>query len=226
MFGIYSRLVKIIPEGRLQRSLRAMAGPPRKPTPKPLPRPPYWTQATITHTMADSRREDWERILGPYRNELTSVLEIGSYEGQSALFWINFLGASVTCIDNWMNAAHGVTDAGEAEAHFDANVGGRVNKIKSSSTPALYELAGRNAFFDLVYIDGDHSRDQVMVDSILAWRCLRAGGIMIWDDYEAYLPEADDRDRPTPAIKYFVAMQGKAIDIIQNTGQQLFVRKM
>src|SRR5262249_50797192 len=176
------------------------------------PRPSYWEKARITHTMADSRREAWERILAPYRDELKRVLEIGSYEGQSALFWINFLGASVTCIDTWMNAAHGVSKPREVERHFDANVGRRVRKIKSSSTPALHQLGRENAVFDLVYVDGDHSRDQVMIDSLLAWRCLRVGGIMIWDDYEDYLPEADDRDRPTPAINTFVALQGKAIE--------------
>jgi methyltransferase family protein len=216
MFGIYSRLIGVLPEGRLQRSLRSLAEA------KSPSRPPYWTQAAITHTMADSRREAWENVLAPYRGELKRVLEIGSYEGQSALFWINFLDAEVSCIDTWMNAAHGVSDASEVEAHFDANVGGRVVKIKSSSTPALDQLARDNAVFDLVYVDGDHSRDQVMVDSILAWRCLR----MIWDDYEAYLHGADDRDRPTPAIDHFVAMQGKAVSVIRNTGQQLLVRKM
>jgi Methyltransferase domain len=226
MFGIYNRLLELIPEGRLQRSLRSITVPKPNPKPKPPPRPRYWRRAAITHTMADSRRENWERILEPYRHELTSVLEIGSYEGQSALFWINFLGAHVTCIDNWMNSADGTSSAREVEAHFDANVGRRVHKIKSNSTPALHQLACDDAAFDLIYIDGDHSRDQVMVDSLLAWRCLRVGGIMIWDDYEAYLPGADDRDRPTPAINYFVAMQGAAVSVIQSTGQQLFVRRM
>src|SRR5947208_2586688 len=114
MFGIYSRLIGLFPEGGWQRSLRSLAEA------KSPSRPPYWTQATITHTMADSRRK----------------------------FWINFLGAQVTCIDTWMNAAHGACDASEVEAHFDANVGGRVVKIKSSSTPALDQLARDNAVFD------------------------------------------------------------------------------
>ena len=223
MFGIYSRLLTIIPEGPLRRRLHAFTIPKR---PIPPPRPRYWRRATITHVMADSRRADWERVLAPYRDELKRVMEIGSYEGQSALFWINFLGAQVTCIDNWQNAADGVADAREVEAHFDANVGRRVSKIKSDSTPALYRLTCENAVFDLIYIDGDHSRDQVMIDSLIAWRCLRTGGIMIWDDYEAYLPDAPDHDRPTPAIDTFIAMQGKAVSVIESTGQQLFVRKM
>jgi SAM-dependent methyltransferase len=228
MFGIYSNLLKLIPEGPLQRRLHAFTIPRPKPPPppQPPPRPRYWRRAAITHAMADSRREHWERVLAPYRGELARVLEIGCYEGQSALFWINFLGARVTCIDNWQNAFHGAQSAREVEAHFDRNVGRRVTKIKSDSTPALHRLACEGAAFDLVYIDGDHARDQVMIDSLLAWRCLRAGGIMIWDDYEAYLPDAADPDRPTPAINAFIALQGPAVSVIENTGQQLFVRKM
>ena len=224
MFGIYSKLVAAIAQGRLRQPPQAMTIPMSEPP--PLPQPPYWSNAVITHAMADSRRADWERVLARYRGELKSVLEIGSYEGQSALFWSNFLGAHVTCIDTWTKVWHGANEPREVERHFDANLGRRARKIKSESTPALHRLARDGAMFDLVYVDGDHSRDQVMVDSILAWRCLRVGGVMIWDDYESFRPEADDRARPVSAVNYFVAMQGKAVSVIENTGQQLFARKM
>jgi hypothetical protein len=38
--------------------------------------------------------------------------------------------------------------------------------------------------FDLIYIDGGHARDDVIIDSLLCWRLLRTGGILMWDDYE------------------------------------------
>lgn len=213
MLGIYSRLIGILPKGAVQDALRSITIP--KP-PKPLPedcRPWYWKEATLTHTMADSRREDWERILEPYRREIRTVLELGSYEGQSALFWINHFGASVTCIDNWQNFADGCSSASEVERHFDANLRGRAHKIKDNSTPALYSLKKSHAMFDLIYIDGDHSADQVMVDSILAWGCLRFGGIMIWDDY-CDTPETIDFFRRSHSAEF-----------IGNTGQQMFVRR-
>jgi hypothetical protein len=167
MFGIYSRLIGVLPKGAVQDALRSITIP--KPRPEDC-RPWYWKEATLTHTMADSRREDWERILEPYRREIRTVLEIGSYEGQSALFWINHFGASVTCIDSWQNFADGCSSASEVERHFDANLHGRAHKIKDDSTPALYSLQNSQAMFDLIYIDGDHSADQVMIDSTLAWR--------------------------------------------------------
>jgi predicted O-methyltransferase YrrM len=188
------------------------------------PRPDYWARAKITHTMADSRRLNWEFVLGSAKHVIRRVLEIGSYEGQSALFWHHFFGADVTCIDMWQDVAKGCATPAEVEEHFDANIKGLpIFKIKSESTTALMGLIHYGATFDLIYVDGDHSRLQVMVDSCLAWRMLRRGGFMVWDDYREYRP--DLIDRPTPAIEAFVHAMANEVEIIHDTGQQLFVRK-
>jgi len=185
-------------------------------------RPDYWRRAKITHEMADSRREHWESVLAPYRRQVRRVLEVGSYEGQSALFWHFYFGAEVYCVDNWQHVAHGCKNAAEVEAHFDANVRGLpIMKCKAeSSTEALLRLGGG---FDLAYIDGDHSRVQVLIDTCLAWRALRVGGIIIWDDYRDYRP--DLADRPASAIDAFVAMMAGELELLADTGQQLFARR-
>lgn len=180
-----------------------------------------WTRAKLTHAMADSRRENWERILGSLRGKIKRVLEVGSYEGQSALFWHHFFNARIMCIDNWQNFADGAPCARIVEDHFDFNTHDLpIIKIKAQSTDALHAL---HEIFDLIYIDGDHSRLQVMIDSCLAWRLLIPGGVMIWDDYQEYRP--DLVDRPTPAIDAFCAMMREEIAHTENTGQQLFVWK-
>jgi predicted O-methyltransferase YrrM len=76
--------------------------------------------------------------------------------------------------------------------------------LNSSRRGRFYQLTCEGAAFDLIYVDGDHARDQVTIDSLLAWRCLHPGGIMIWDDNEAYLPDA------APLISAFIAMQQSA----------------
>jgi predicted O-methyltransferase YrrM len=228
MFGVYSKLVNSLPKGRMQSALRATLGPPPE-GPGRL-HYPCWEGAKITHTMADSRVQDWQRILAPFKSRVRSVLEIGSYEGQSALFWLSFFDASLTCIDPWQTRARGALTAATVERHFDYNLRdfslrGRCTKIKSKSTPALYKLAEDKARFDLIYIDGDHSREQVLLDSVLAWRLLTRDGIMIWDDYENYLRSADPSLRPTPAINAFVDCVGSHVRILENTGNQLFAIK-
>jgi predicted O-methyltransferase YrrM len=174
----------------------------------------------------DRNIENWKRILAPYRGRDFEVLEIGSWEGDSALFFWNFLGARVTCIDNWENPTLARKVAQEVEDNFDANTAGKpITKIKMDSTKALYLLEKERRLFDLVYVDGSHYRDQVMVDSCLAWRLLRLGGIMIWDDYRDYTRTEPDYKRPEQAINLFVEMQGVAISELEDTGQQLIVRR-
>jgi predicted O-methyltransferase YrrM len=38
--------------------------------------------------------------------------------------------------------------------------------------------------FDFIYIDGDHTADQVWKDGAKGWKYLKQGGILAFDDYE------------------------------------------
>jgi len=175
----------------------------------------------------DKNIENWKHILAPYRNRFWRVLEIGSWEGDSALFWHSFLGASVKCIDNWENPTLTREAAKAVEDRFDENTLNKpIEKIKMDSTKALYVLGKGKYEFELIYIDGDHHRDQVMIDSCLAWRLLRPGcGIMIWDDWRDYCPYEPNEKRPETAIRKFVEMHFSELDVLADTGQQLFVMK-
>ena len=46
---------------------------------------------------------------------------------------------------------------------------------------------------------------------------------MVWDDYREYRP--DLVDRPTPAIDAFIALIADELELVEDTGQQLVVRK-
>ena len=114
-----------------------------------------------------SRNADpWMRALSPLRERPAEVLEIGTLEGRSALFFLNFLPRSrITCIDPFPQ---------DRERIFDANLGalaGRVEKLKSFSLPALIRLRNAARKFDVIYIDGDHNREAVALDCFSAGRC-------------------------------------------------------
>jgi len=59
--------------------------------------------------------------------------------------------------------------------------------LRGPSSVSLVALSSlqRNLLgaFDFIYIDGDHSSSQVLTDAVLAFRLLRTGGIMAFDDY-------------------------------------------
>jgi predicted O-methyltransferase YrrM len=159
---------------------------------------------------------NWMTVLAPLQNRAAHVLEIGSWEGRSAIFWLEYLPrCRLVCIDSFDGGTTGPTlpelrsQAALTEGRFDANLApyaGRFEKVVSRSVPALDRLNARKSEFDLIYVDGGHLRDEVLVDSLLCWPMLRPGGILIWDDY-AWHPELPSRQRPQEAIDTFLRLQ-------------------
>lgn len=150
------------------------------------------------------RIPSWKHVLGKFRDKPISVLEIGSFEGRSATFLLEYLPqCRITCIDPFF-AQRQFTSG--YEARFDANIapfGDRVRKIKSRSVPALDALANAGERFDVIYVDGSHERQDVLCDSIMVWPLLNTGGILIWDDWKWKRDELPPEQRPEQAIDLF-----------------------
>jgi predicted O-methyltransferase YrrM len=154
----------------------------------------------------------WRRMLSPLRDQPLRILEIGSWEGRSALFFLNFFpNSTIVCVDTFLGSneemhRHLLKREVAIEHRFDRNLsdyGRRVEKVKSRSAPALQHMIAEGQTFDLIYIDGDHTHDGVMSDSIGAWGLVAAGGIIIWDDYR-YGHWLAPKDRPREAIDTFL----------------------
>ena len=58
---------------------------------------------------------------------------------------------------------------------------------------------------DIVYVDGSHRACDVLMDGVLAWRLLKPGGVMIFDDY-LWEPDFLPSRRPQMAIDLFLEM--------------------
>ncbi len=158
----------------------------------------------------------WLNVFANKKAEIRSVVEIGSMEGRSAIFWLEFFpDCTLTCIDDF---AH-------FEACFDANVAGygsRVKKIKSRSASALDAMRHSAEPFDLAYIDGDHQTCAVLADSALVFPLVRLGGYIVWDDYRW-------RERkhscPGPAIDAFLAATEGQLRVLHK-GWQVIAQKL
>ena len=105
-------------------------------------------------------------------------LEIGSFEGMSALFVINFWkNSNVTCIDTWEMSDDKSQvlnyNFENVERKFDHNLKNYSHtKIKNSSATALKDLKANNSFFDFVYIDGSHNGIDVYNDAKASFEIL------------------------------------------------------
>lgn len=145
-----------------------------------------------------------------------TVLEVGSYEGGSALALSAAIalrcehGGTVTCVDPWqpylLEADIGSNDTCHQmqaalqdgtvferfcvnikHAHGKAPISFHVGTLKS----AVMVCVVIDEQFDLIYIDGSHAYQDVRNDIRLAKPLLKVGGVMCGDDLERQLHEVD-----------------------------------
>jgi predicted O-methyltransferase YrrM len=193
-----------------------------------------------------SVRDVWGRIV-PQINP-KRVVEVGSWEGASACFMIETMGAvhdlELHCIDMW-SQGEGLDDydmaqveqrflnnvklAGEAVSHeVDLHI------FKGTSEDGLLNLLPeRKRAFDIVYVDGSHQASDVLSDAILAFKLVRRGGWIFFDDYLwSPAPTGDGRGidlawSPKPAIDAFTTMYWNKIRIQSGLPlYQLYVQKV
>lgn len=168
-----------------------------------------------------------------YARPHLDCLEIGSWQGLSAYFLLSQLAnARLTCVDTWEGAdehkagkAKGRTVLSRIEQSFDANLavfGERVRKYKGTSFDFFAEHF-RPSVFDLIYVDGSHHSDDVIVDAIKCFEMLKVGGVMVFDDY---FWRYYDRviDNPAGALNMFLRLKLHQLEII-GFDYQLVIRK-
>jgi len=121
----------------------------------------------------------WAALLEPYRGKPdVHYLEVGVWEGRS-FFWMldNVLThptSSATGIDIFVHE-HLVENLERSGA------GDRAEILQGYSQVELRKLPAET--YDVIYIDGSHTADDVLEDMVLAWPLLEPGGLMILDDY-------------------------------------------
>ncbi|MBS7543439.1 class I SAM-dependent methyltransferase [Ancylobacter oerskovii] len=172
----------------------------------------------FTSNFASKRVDIWTPILGRWAELPINVLELGSYEGSSAVFFARFFpSAKVTCIDTFW---------GPYERLFDQNIaefGDRVEKIKGSGVTALDRLKEQRRKFQLIYLDGGKNRDHTLGASLLAWPMLGPNGVLIWDDYHWGTAAPPER-RPHDGIDAFLALH-KGEYRVRYKGPQMIIQK-
>jgi predicted O-methyltransferase YrrM len=191
----------------------------------------WYRTSSFTADWTTQHFPNWAEAFAPYRSRVTRILEIGSWEGRSALFFLNYFPhASLTCIDTWDGGAehqgNWAVRARESELRFDSNLArftSRLEKIKALSALALGELGIAGRRFDIVYVDGSHRATDVYVDGSLAWPMVVPGGLLLFDDY-GWNIMPDEHARPKLGIDAFLAAcAGQYHEILR--GYQIIIAK-
>ena len=188
--------------------------------------------------------KDWFKWAPQVWSQLTehlpgrkNFLEIGSYEGRSAVWIVENLmedGGEIHCIDTWEGGEeHTPEDMEGTEARFNHNIQTvrktfperRVSKLKGLSTQWLPSLICEKLQFDFIYIDGSHVAKDVLTDACMSWPLLKRKGFMVFDDYMWRPQGFESMQRPKIAIDAFTNLFESEL-LIAHCGYQLIVRKV
>ena len=170
---------------------------------------PTFTQDWFTES-ALRGAGSWRRWLVPRLAHLSDAqwLEIGSFEGRSALWTVENLlkgeNSRLTCVDIWES---------ELESVFDANIAGitKIIKRKGCSKDVLPTLPLN--YFHGAYIDGSHMQPDVHLDIRLTLPLLRLSGILVFDDYASDTP-ANCGVRPS--VDRFLGEMGNRVEVLRS----------
>lgn len=151
-------------------------------------------------------------------NKKFNYLEIGSFEGMSALFIVSFWkNSNVTCIDTWKvnNDKSQILnyDFTNIEQTFKKNLENYdINIVKNDSRNALQNLKKKGLYYDYIYIDGSHNGLDIFSDAKLSFELLNQNGIIIFDDIQNIYNEINFQ--PHQAFEKFYNLYKNKIKIL------------
>lgn len=154
-------------------------------------------------------------------------LEIGSFEGNSAIFVAkNFPTSKITCIDPWIKTSEYAQELNfiDVEKNYDENVKEFKNIKKYRMTSDSF-FETNYGMFDIIYVDGYHYGPQVLKDLRFSWKFLYPDGYLICDDYIWNLSEKPEIT-PCFAINKFLSEKNNEFIIKKVSNSQIFIKKI
>ena len=169
----------------------------------------------------------WKQILKIIPRDF-KYLEIGSWEGNSALFILtNFNVKNVVCVDIWEDINFKDIQKSNYE-NYKKNIEEFLNKVKTYKGTSDSFFLNQKENFDVIYIDGSHETDQVYKDIKNSWKVLNNKGVLICDDYFYGDIYKNPNNVPSIAINKFIKEETKnnSIKILCVNNSQIFLRKI
>lgn len=172
--------------------------------------------------------DHWKTLFPLVKSPNPRVLEIGSWEGRSAVFLLTQLcgkEGEIVCIDHFDLMK---TEAGrERYAKITHNLtltGYPFRVIDEFSVPGLMkvleeEMSVTNPGFDWLYVDGSHEADDTFLDGELAWRLAKRGAIIIFDDYLWPNEPSESMHHPKRGIDAFMQLHEGEYTVLSSPTQ-------
>jgi predicted O-methyltransferase YrrM len=157
-------------------------------------------------------------------------LQIGVFTGDASI-WLceNILtgkGSYLYDVDTWAGSdeqAHEEIDFNKVLEYYDKRISVLQSAARLRMTSDDYFAGNNRIKFDFIYIDGDHTSHQVAKDADNAWKLLKSGGILAFDDY-LWGQDLPPELTPKPAIDRFLAKYTGEYDLLSQD-YQLWLKK-
>ena len=169
-----------------------------------------------------------KKSLAGFSNKKIHILEIGSFEGRSTVWFVEnmlrYSDSKITCVDTFSGSTEHFRekiDISKLEDVFDHNIqvtgkSKQVKKLKGYSQELLRDLPLNS--YEVIYIDGSHKGSDVLEDTILSFRLLKKGGIMLFDDYK-WPGELAEIEKPKIAIDAFLTIFEGQYELLHKKNQ-------
>lgn len=167
----------------------------------------------------------WRRLLSRLKGKPVRFLEIGTFEGRSAV-WVleNILThpeSKLFVVDHWKYVGENNKDVFSTFKKNIAPYKDKVQILKGYSRNMLRNLKAPQ--FDFVYIDANRHSQNVLEDAVLSFPLLKPGGTMIFDDYTHN--KEHTVDCPRPGIDAFMNMYANEIKVLHTKWQVVLQKR-
>lgn len=169
-------------------------------------------------------------------NEKVECLEIGSHEGQAAMYFLHRIlknaKSTLMCCDPWIKSHWLEINPTNLcyEDVFDFNVENnngenKIIKYDGTNTKMFKEpWFDEIACYDIIYIDDDHTYKHTVENIKNCWPKVKEGGVMIFDDYDAnHFVNTSSNPAHDIGAKYCIPVKKAVDEFIENNKQNLTI---
>ena len=190
--------------------------------------------------ISNNRNKSRQEGLLEYAIKSGLVLEIGVLEGELSRWILDNLSPKELIlsdpwvfIDNYNDYNNKEQEVQEARyksvvSMFKDQKNVQVIRKTSGKVLESYE----DGYFDLIYMDGDHRLEGVILDLILSYKKLKTGGIMVIDDVDLIRTKSGDDEilqSPWPEVlqgfQYFMQGFGDRFYVLDWCSNNIFLEK-
>ncbi len=182
---------------------------------------------------AKSAQFNFEEFLTPLAGtDKLRFLQLGAFTGDATVWMCDNILTGKYCyltdVDTWRGSdeiAHKDMDFVSVYDTYRHKTDHYPQVLRvTSTTMDFLNRPNKDAIFDFIYVDADHTTVGVLLDGELSWPLLKSGGLMSFDDYTWGHESGDPRLAPMVGIDLFLHRhQGEYELLAKNT--QVWLRK-